>query len=243
MRLPHCRVFVASACALLLLCGSIRIVAQVTGGTILGTIIDTSGAVVPKATVTVKNQATDLSRVVSTNQDGLYRAPNLLPGKYEISVSATGFATAVRNDVTVDVGQALQIDLQLRVGHASETVQVTGEQSGVTTTTATISAIVSGTEMRELPLNGRDWASLATLEPGVAPVRTQMPLASGANDRTIRGIGSQLTVGGTRPQQNNYRLDGISINDSSNGAPGSVLGANLGVDAIQEFSVITNNPS
>ncbi|HWY70266.1 MAG TPA: carboxypeptidase regulatory-like domain-containing protein [Terriglobales bacterium] len=243
MRLPHCCVFVTCACALLLLCGSIPIAAQVTGGTILGTITDTSGAVVPKATVTVKNQATGLTRIVSTNQDGLYRAPNLIPGKYQVNVSATGFATDVRNEVTVDVGQELQIDLQLRVGHATETVEVTGEQSGVTTTTATISAVVSGTEMRELPLNGRDWASLATLEPGVAPVRTQMALASGANDRTIRGIGSQLTVGGTRPQQNNYRLDGISINDSSNGAPGSVLGANLGVDAIQEFSVITNNPS
>jgi len=217
--------------------------AQVTGGTIIGTITDSSGAVVPSATVRIKNLATDVDRIVSTNQDGLYRTPNLLPGKYQVSVSGTGFATTVFSEVTLDVGQELQIDLQLRVGHATETVQVTAEQPGVTTTTATISAVVSGTEMRELPLNGRDWASLATLEPGVAPVRTQMALASGANDRTIRGIGSQLTVGGTRPQQNNYRLDGISINDASNGAPGSVLGANLGVDAIQEFSVITNNPS
>src|SRR5438270_13018510 len=103
MRLPHCRVFVASACALLLLCGSIRIAAQVTGGTILGTITDTSGAVVPKATVTVKNQATALTRVVSTNQDGLYRTPNLLPGKYEIIVYRTGFATADRTEVDADV--------------------------------------------------------------------------------------------------------------------------------------------
>src|SRR5258708_4370974 len=140
MRLPHCRFLVASACVSLLLCGSIPIAAQVTGGTILGTITDTSGAIVPKATVTVKNQATDLTRIVSTNQDGLYRTPNLIPGKYQVSVSATGFATAVRNEVTVDVGQELQIDLQLRVGHATETVEVTGEQSGVTTTTGTISA-------------------------------------------------------------------------------------------------------
>ena len=243
MRLQHGRVVVASTCVLLLVCGSIRMPAQVTGGTIIGTITDSSGAVVPSATVRVKNLATDVDRIVSTNQDGLYRTPNLLPGKYQVSVSGTGFATTVFSEITLDVGQELQIDLQLRVGHATETVEVTAEQPGVTTTTATISAVVSGTEMRELPLNGRDWASLATLEPGVAPVRTQMALASGANDRTIRGIGSQLTVGGTRPQQNNYRLDGISINDASNGAPGSVLGANLGVDAIQEFSVITNNPS
>lgn len=217
--------------------------AQVAGGTILGTVTDQSGAAVAAATVNVKSLATDVTRNVPTNQSGFYRAPNLVPGRYEISASAAGFATAVRNGLTLEVGQELEIDLQMRVGSANETVQVTGDQPAVSTATATISAVVTGTEVRELPLNGRDWASLATLEPGVAPVRTQMQLSSGANDRTIRGVGSQLTVGGARPQQNNYRLNGVSINDASNGAPGSVLGANLGVDAIQEFSVITTNPS
>src|SRR5262249_31716603 len=105
-------------------------------------------------------------------------------------VSGTGFATTVFSEVTLDVGQELQIDLQLRVGHATETVQVTAEQPGVTTTTATISAVVSGTEMRELPLNSRDWASLATLKPWGAAVRHQIAYASGANDRTIQSIGS-----------------------------------------------------
>src|SRR2546430_16705167 len=92
--------------------------------------------------------------------------------------------------------------------------------------------------LRELPLNGRDWASLATLEPGVASVRTH-PQGTQAS----RGLGVQMTISGGRPTQNSYRLDGALVNDYSNAGPGSVLGQNLGVDAIQEFSVLTSNYS
>src|SRR5207245_7084894 len=91
---------------------------------------------------------------------------------------------------------------------------------------------------RELPLNGRDWASLATLQPGVASVRTH-PLGTQAT----RGLGLHMTVSGGRPTQNSYRLDGALVNDYSNAGPGSVLGQNLGVDAIQEFTVLTSNYS
>lgn len=224
-------------------CGPKPVAAQVVGGTIQGAITDSSGATMPGAKVSVTNTATDVARTVTANQDGRYRVPNLIPGQYEVTASAPGFATTVQNSVTLTVGAELEIDLQLRIGGVNEKIEITGEQPDVSTTTSTISDVVNGATVRELPLNGRDWAALATLEPGVAPVRTQIGLSTGANDRTIRGIGSQLTVGGNRPQQNNYRLDGISINDASNGAPGSVLGGNLGVDAIQEFSVLTTNPS
>ncbi len=105
-----------------------------------------------------------------------------------------------------------------------------------------VSAEVNATTVRELPLNGRSWTDLATLQPGVNSIETQPSFASGS-DRGNRGFGSQASISGARPQQNNYRLDGISINDYSNGAPGSVLGGNLGVDAIQEFSVLTSNYS
>jgi hypothetical protein len=98
---------------------------------------------------------------------------------------------------------------------------------------------VNGTTIRELPLNGRDWTQLATLEPGITSIRTQP--AVGAGDRGQRGFGTQLTVNGGRPAQNNYRLDGTSINDYSNSAPGSVLGADLGSDAVAEFSVLSSN--
>src|SRR5207302_481690 len=96
--------------------------------------------------------------------------------------------------------------------------------------------------VREWPLNGRSWTDLAALSPGVDTIHTQTDFSAGS-DRGNRGFGQQLTISGARPQQNNYRLDGISLNDYANGAPGSVLGGNLGVDAIQEFSVLTSNYS
>src|SRR5436853_134139 len=105
-----------------------------------------------------------------------------------------------------------------------------------------ISSEVEATTVRELSLNGRDWASLATLSPGVNAIETQMPFENGAV-RGNRGFGAQLTISGGRPTQNNYRLDGLSINDYANGGPGSVIGVSLGVDAIQEFSVLTGNYS
>jgi hypothetical protein len=92
----------------------------------------------------------------------------------------------------------------------------------------------------ELPLNGRDWTQLATLQPGVISVRAQASNGATAN-RGNRGFGDQLADSGHRPNENTYRVDGININDYSNGSPGSVLGASLGVDAIQEFSVVTTN--
>src|SRR6202049_326924 len=100
-----------------------------------------------------------------------------------------------------------------------------------------MSAVGSPTTCRELPLNGRSWTDLAALQPGVAPVETHV---QGDN---LRGYGDEVSIAGGRPQQNNYRLDGVSVNDFANGGPGSVLGGNLGVDAIQEFSVLTSNYS
>lgn len=103
--------------------------------------------------------------------------------------------------------------------------------------------MVTGQVVRDLPINGRDWTLLAALEPGVHPVDAQLSIAGGGNTRANRGFGTQLTIGGNRPQQNNYRLDGITINDYSGGGPGNVIGSALGVDAIQEFSVVTGNAS
>src|SRR5205814_3665778 len=136
----------------------------------------------------------------------------------------------------------LVLDLTMKVGTAVETIQVTGEAPAVQLATSDISAVVNATTVRELPLNGRSWTDLATLQPGVDAIHTQPDFAAGT-DRGNRGFGQQLTISGARPQQNNYRLDGVSLNDYANGAPGSVLGGNLGVDAIQEFSVLTSNYS
>jgi hypothetical protein len=216
--------------------------AQVAGGTLSGSITDPSGAVVAKAQVVIKNLATGVATTVTTNSDGYYSAANLLPGEYEVAVSATGFNTGIKKGITINVGSQPVFNMALQIGTVTNTVEVSTEAPTVQLTSSEISATVSATTVRELPLNGRDWTSLAALQPGVDTIQTQPSFSTGA-DRGNRGFGQQLTISGARPQQNNYRLDGISLNDYANGAPGSVLGGNLGVDAIQEFSVLTSNYS
>src|SRR5258707_3858669 len=216
--------------------------AQVAGGTLSGTITDPTGRAVPQAQVVITNVATGVERVVTTNADGFYTAVNLLPGEYQVKISATGFNTEVKTGITMNVGAQQTFDLPLHVGTVSHTVQVTTEAPAVQVTSSEISATVNATTVRELPLNGRSWTDLAALQPGVETIQTQPSFATGS-DRGNRGFGQQLTISGARPQQNNYRLDGVSLNDYANGAPGSVLGGNLGVDAIQEFSVLTSNYS
>jgi hypothetical protein len=216
--------------------------AQVSGGSLSGTISDPSGRAVPQAQIVITNVATGVEKTVTTNTDGFYTAVNLLAGDYQVKVSAKGFNTETKTGITMTVGAQQTFDLALQVGSLTHTVQVTTEAPAVQVTTSEISATVNATTVRELPLNGRSWTDLAALQPGVATIQTQPTFTTGA-DRGNRGFGQQLTISGARPQQNNYRLDGVSLNDYANGAPGSVLGGNLGVDAIQEFSVLTSNYS
>jgi len=215
--------------------------AQVAGSTISGTITDTGGRVVTTAHVSLTNTDTGVTREVTSNEEGFYSAPNLLPGTYEVTISAPGFKTEKRA-ITLTVGAAMSLDQALRVGPATETVMVQSESPAVQLASSDISAVVNATTVRELPLNGRSWTDLAQLQPGVSAIHTQPDFSAGT-DRGNRGFGQQLTISGARPQQNNYRLDGVSLNDYANGAPGSVLGGSLCVDAIQEFSVITSNYS
>src|SRR6266850_1111399 len=220
----------------------INLQAQVTGGTISGTVVDTSGRVIPNCSIAITNTATGISRNVTTNTDGFYTAPNLLAGSYDLSFAARGFKTELKKGIALTVGAATVLDLTMQIGTTIETVQVQTDAPAVQLTTSDIGAVVNATTVRELPLNGRSWTDLAALQPGVDTIQTQPTFAVGA-DRGNRGFGQQLTISGARPQQNNYRLDGVSLNDYANGAPGSVLGGSLGVDAIQEFSVLTSNYS
>ena len=233
-------------CVVLLIIGgvfSVSAKAQVVGGTISGSITDPSEKLIPQAQISITNVATGITTVVVTNSDGFFTAPNLLPGEYEITVSAKGFATETVKGITLTVGAQQTFNLALHVGSAAKTVvEVTTEAPAVQLASSDISAVVTANTVRELPLNGRSWTDLAALQPGVDTIQTQPSFATGA-DRGNRGFGQQLTISGARPQQNNYRLDGVSLNDYANGAPGSVLGGNLGVDAIQEFSVLTSNYS
>jgi len=217
--------------------------AQVTGATLSGIVMDASGAVIPGVTISIKNRATGVVRTVTADEAGLYSAPNLQAGSYEVTASQPGFSTAVQSNITLTVGAQQQLNITMKVGESAQLIEVTAAAPMVQVTSSLISGVVESTTVRELPLNGRDWASLATLSPGVTGLNgeVQLPFESGAL-RGNRGFGSQLSISGGRPTQNNYRLDGLSIADYTNGS-GSVIGVTLGVDAIQEFSVITGNYS
>src|ERR1700726_2835017 len=228
-------------CLVLTLTGlvSTPVYAQVAGANLTGTVTDASGSGVPKANVSIKNTATGVVSDITTDADGFYSAPNLLPGVYDITVSAPGFSTSVQTGLTLTVGAAQSLNIPLKIGHTGERVEVTAIAPEVQLASSTLSAEVDSITEHELPLNGRDWTQLATLQPGVTGVRVE----AGASNRGNRGYGTLLTISGHQPYENNYRINGISINDYSNGSPGSSLGVNLGVDAVQEFSVLTGNYS
>lgn len=218
----------------------LQAVAQVSTGTILGRASDPKGAVIPGATVKIMNLASGIVTASTTNTDGLFNVPNLQAGHYSVLLSAPGFTIVEAANITLNVGARVQVNLTLQVGVISQKVVVTAAAPEVDLVSSTIQPIVNDHTIVQLPLNGRDWASLANLQPGVVPARTQPPVAL-TNQRANRGVGNQLVVSGARPQMNNYRVDGISINDYSNGGPGGVNGGSLGVDAIQEFSVVTGD--
>ena len=212
---------------------------QVVGGTISGTISDKSGAVVVNATVSLKNLATGVSTAVKTNAQGLYSMPNLLPGDYQQSVEAVGFEVSIRHGIILTVGAQLVSNVEMKVGTINESLVVSDLPPDLQLESSSLSSSINSQTIVELPLNARSWTDLATLQPGVNTIRAMAAVSS--TDRLGRGYGVELSVSGGRPQQNNYLLDGISINDYTNQAPGSILGGNLGVDAVAEFSVLTTN--
>jgi hypothetical protein len=148
-----------------------------------------------------------------------------------------GFSTAQQSNLNLAVGQQQQVNFTLKVGETSQTVQVNESAPQIDLTSSALTGQVESETVRDLPLNGRDWTSLATLQPGVKKIETQVSYDT--SGRGNRGFGSELTVSGQRSTFNNYRIDGVSVVDYANAAPGNVIGVVLGVDAIQEFSVLT----
>ena len=235
-------ILILSGLLILLAAAAPRGLAQLAGATLTGTVSDESGGGIPNARIAIKSTDRGEVREVTTNGDGLYVAPNLTPGEYDITVTANGFQTLIQRGVVLNAGAQQAVNLSMKVGSLSQTMEVSGSTVAVDTVTSTLGATVEEKTVVELPLNGRDWTQLATLQAGVISIRAQASTGATAN-RGNRGFGDQLADSGHRPNENTYRVDGISINDYSNGAPGSVLGASLGVDAIQEFSVVTTGYS
>src|SRR5258708_37673126 len=165
--------------------------AQLAGATLAGQVLDQSGSAVAAAKLVIKNNATGEVRTATTNAKGLYSAQSLQPGIYSITVSAPGFATHVEQSVELTVGATREIDLSLIPGQVTERVDVNAGANDVETDTSVMSATVGQKSIVDLPLNGRDWTQLATLQPGVASVRPQQP-TTGNSNLGVRGYGNQF---------------------------------------------------
>lgn len=209
---------------------------QETTATILGTIKDQSGLILPGVTITITNLDTGLSRTVVSNDEGRYNVPHLGLGRYEVRASLAGFKEFVRSGITLVVGQNAVINIVMQVGEVVEQVTVTGETPLVETASPQLARLVSSTQMRELPLNGRSFDQLGLLQPGVQAFRHVTVTAN-------TSFSTRISVSGARIDANNLMLDGIEINDWARSGGGSAAGLFLGVDAVQEFKVLTHNYS
>jgi hypothetical protein len=218
----------------LFLCAGVPAMAQLTTGTITGSVTDPSGAAVPGATITVKNVDTGASRSTVSGPTGRYEIASLPTGQYEVAATSTGFQASVRTGIQLTLGRIAVVDHSLQVGEVTQSVTVTGEAPLIETTTATVSAVITAQQIENAPMGSRDLTQLAFLQPGVM----KMPAGYGA----FSGLGDKITVAGARGNQNLYLLDGVSNSDLS-GNPQSASGAYIGAETVKEFQIITNNYS
>lgn len=227
-------------CALAAVClciaGAPAVHAQAVTGNISGTVTDASGAVIAGAQVLVTNTATGVNLTLTSNDQGRYNAPDLVVGPYQVTASKSGFQTTVQKNVNVTVGSQLVVNLSLQVGQEQQTVTVESEVSQVETQSTAISSLVSPQQMRDLPLNGRNFEQLLNLAPGVTPTAP-----SGV---ALYGEGQSFSIAGSRTEDTEFLLDNENMADFWNHQAGSeVLGTSLGIEGMQEFSVLTNTYS
>jgi Carboxypeptidase regulatory-like domain len=221
------RVVRLTLCLSLLLALSGKLFAQAGAtGSILGTVTDTSGAIMPNVTVTVTNTGTGVANRTVTTSSGDYIVPALNPGTYSVTVEAKGFEKYVARGIVLTVNQRNRQDVALKPGAVSETVDVTAQAVALDTDSAGLSQLVSQTQVEELPLNGRNFIQLMLVTPGAVTV--------GGEQGTMRqGEGNAISVNGGRPEGNNYTLDGLVNTDAALVTPAVILSQ----DAIQEFKV------
>jgi hypothetical protein len=210
--------------------------AQVSG-TVSGTIVDASGATVPDANVTGKSVEFGTQRSTTTDSLGHYQLSFLPVGNYEVRVTKPGFSTESRSGIKLAVGENAVVDLRLRVGEAREQVSVTEDAPIVSTTNADISGLVAAEQVKSLPLNGRSYDLLLTLNPGVVNYTSAKTGGVGVSNSTV---GNNFAISGNRPQQNLFLLNGVEFTGAAenNMQPGGTSQQLLGVDAVREFNVL-----
>lgn len=210
------------------------------GAGVAGTVQDASGAAISGAQVTVRNLNTGLARSVITGSSGRYQVMALAAGDYEVEVQEPGFREEVRTGIHLTVDQEASIGMTLRVGKTSERVVVNADAPPVSLSAAGISGLVAGRQIKDLPLNGRSYDELLTLNPGIVNFTSQKTGGIGVSNSTV---GNNFAVSGNRPQQNLFLLNGIEFTGAAenNMQPGGVGEQMLGVDAVREFNVLRDS--
>ena len=213
---------------------------QIVGGTISGAVRDKTGAAVPDAIVIVRQIETGASRQLTTDSDGRFYAPSVPVGDFVVTVSHEGFQTDQRSGISLSIGQSLQVNFDLGVEKVEQEVIVDAQPESVNTTTQQTSGLIDERQVKELPLNGRSYDGLLTLNPATVNYTSQR---SGGVGTSNSSVGNMFSVSGRRPQDNLFLLNGIEYTGASliNVTPGGTSGELLGVDAVREFNVASDS--
>jgi hypothetical protein len=204
-----------------------------TTGAIEGAIHDQRGGAVGGASLQLRETTTAAERQVLTDAAGRYRAVELAPGMYQVSVMRAGFRNEIREGLSLNAGEVLRVDFLLELGENRERIVVVSEAPLVSTSTAGWGGTLGRTQVDTLPLNGRDMFALAAQEPGVN-------LPATAKHDVSNGLGIKASVQGARPTQNSFQLDGVHLNDATGVAPAGAAGLLLGIESVLELRIVSS---
>jgi hypothetical protein len=225
--------------ALVTFAGALTAQAQIVGANLNGSVHDASGASVSGATVVVRQVETGATRTLATDSEGRFFAPSVPVGPYTVSAAHDGFETQQQTGITLTVGQSLQLNFVLGLATVQQQVVVVDSGETVNITTQQTAGLIDERQVKELPLNGRSYDELLTLNPATVNYTNER---SGGIGSSNSSVGNMFAVSGRRPQDNLFLLNGIEYTGSSliNVTPGGTSGQLLGVDAVREFNVASD---
>ncbi|MGO9436313.1 MAG: carboxypeptidase-like regulatory domain-containing protein [Terracidiphilus sp.] len=225
--------------ALVIFVGALTTQAQIVGANLSGSVHDSSGAAVSGATVVVHQAETGATRTLTTDSEGRFFAPSVPVGPYTVSATHEGFETQQQTGITLTVGQSQQLNFVLGLASVQQQVVVVDSGETVNTTTQQTAGLIDERQVKELPLNGRSYDELLTLNPATVNYTNER---SGGIGTSNSSVGNMFAVSGRRPQDNLFLLNGIEYTGSSliNVTPGGTSGQLLGVDAVREFNVASD---